>query len=252
MSDVGGIASERLRSFINRIRNLRAEVKSINEDVKEVFAEAKGTGFDTKIMRKIISWMDAREKNAADQQEQEALFDLYKEALGYGEGSAVDIPLNPTPAKKGKKATPAPAVDPDQIDIEDHLVNTPAASSGTDDAFDPAPDLQPAEPTPAPVSADEAKAMGHAAGAAGVPITGNPFDAADPNRGHWELGWCEETGSDGMDIPQAPQPAKGGKPRKGAKGGKGGKGSTDPQPPASPPSDGDEWQNVDNNFSSGR
>jgi len=75
----GGIAAERLKSFVTRIRNLRAEVKGIQADVKEVFAEAKGTGFDTKIIRQIIR---LRKMDKADRQEQEALLDLYKEALG--------------------------------------------------------------------------------------------------------------------------------------------------------------------------
>ena len=73
------IAADRLRSFVERIERLESEKRGIQEDVKEVYAEAKGTGFDTKIVRQIIR---LRKMDKADRQEQDALLDLYKEALG--------------------------------------------------------------------------------------------------------------------------------------------------------------------------
>lgn len=79
MSDVGGIAAERLKSFVERIERLLEEQRGLQEDIKDVFAEAKGTGFDTKIMRQIIR---LRKMDKADRQEQEAVLELYKEALG--------------------------------------------------------------------------------------------------------------------------------------------------------------------------
>ncbi|WP_138064770.1 DUF2312 domain-containing protein [Azospirillum sp. SYSU D00513] len=79
MSDVGGIAADRLKSFVERIERLEEEKRGLQEDVKEVYAEAKGTGFDVKIIRQIIR---LRKMDKADRQEQEALLDLYKEALG--------------------------------------------------------------------------------------------------------------------------------------------------------------------------
>ncbi|MBP2230398.1 DUF2312 domain-containing protein [Azospirillum agricola] len=79
MSDVGGIAADRLKSFVERIERLEEEKKGLQEDVKEVYAEAKGTGFDTKIIRQIIR---LRKMDKADRQEQEAILELYKEALG--------------------------------------------------------------------------------------------------------------------------------------------------------------------------
>src|SRR5204863_415060 len=54
MPDIGGIAGERLRSFIERIERLEEEKRALSGDIKEVFAEAKGNGFDTKIMRQLI------------------------------------------------------------------------------------------------------------------------------------------------------------------------------------------------------
>ena len=79
MPDVGGIAGERLRSFIERIERLEEEKRTLAEDIKEVFAEAKGSGFDTKIMRQIIK---IRRMDKDDLDDQETLLDIYKRALG--------------------------------------------------------------------------------------------------------------------------------------------------------------------------
>jgi uncharacterized protein (UPF0335 family) len=79
MPDVGGIAGERLKSFIERIERLEEEKKALAEDIKEVFAEAKGVGFDVKTMRQIIK---IRRLDQDELDEQEALLDVYKRALG--------------------------------------------------------------------------------------------------------------------------------------------------------------------------
>jgi uncharacterized protein (UPF0335 family) len=79
MPDVGGIAGERLRSLIERIERLEEEKRTLAADIKEVYAEAKGTGFDTKIMRQIIR---IRKMDKDDLDEQETLLDIYKRALG--------------------------------------------------------------------------------------------------------------------------------------------------------------------------
>src|SRR3989440_12243397 len=79
MPDVGGIAGERLRSFIERIERLEEEKRTLAADIKEVYAEAKGTGFDAKIMRQIIR---IRRMDKDDVDEQENLLDIYKSALG--------------------------------------------------------------------------------------------------------------------------------------------------------------------------
>ena len=81
------IASGQLRSFIERIERLEEEKKTIADDIKEVFAEAKGTGFDTKIMRQVLK---LRKLDREDRQEQETLLDLYLQALGMAPGSAAD------------------------------------------------------------------------------------------------------------------------------------------------------------------
>ncbi|MDE1937650.1 MAG: DUF2312 domain-containing protein [Alphaproteobacteria bacterium] len=73
-----GFAKDRLRSFIERIERLEEERAALSADIREVYAEAKGEGFDVKIMRQVVR---LRKLDKADFQEQEAMLDLYKRAL---------------------------------------------------------------------------------------------------------------------------------------------------------------------------
>lgn len=79
MAQVGGIAGEQLRSFIERIERLEDEKKDVQEQIKEVFSEAKGVGFDTRIMRQLLRLRKLRD---ADRSEQEELLEIYKQAIG--------------------------------------------------------------------------------------------------------------------------------------------------------------------------
>lgn len=78
-SDVGGVAGERLRSFIERIERLEEEKKALAEDIKEIYAEAKAVGFDAKTMRKIVA---LRKLDTEKRREEEEILDLYKSAIG--------------------------------------------------------------------------------------------------------------------------------------------------------------------------
>jgi uncharacterized protein (UPF0335 family) len=73
------VAAGQLRAFIERVERLEEEKKTIADDIKEVFAEMKGTGFDTKAVRAILR---LRKQDQAERQEAEAILDLYKAALG--------------------------------------------------------------------------------------------------------------------------------------------------------------------------
>jgi uncharacterized protein (UPF0335 family) len=75
----GGIAGEQLRSIVERIERLEKEKKAIGDDVRDVYAEAKGNGFDTKALRQLIK---LRKLDAAERAEQEAILDLYLHAMG--------------------------------------------------------------------------------------------------------------------------------------------------------------------------
>ncbi len=76
---VSTIAADRLRSFIERVERLEEEKATIMNDVKEVYAEAKGDGYDVKTLRQVVR---IRKMDRADRQEQEAMLDLYLAALG--------------------------------------------------------------------------------------------------------------------------------------------------------------------------
>lgn len=73
------IAKDQLRSIIERVERLEEEKKGIADDIREVFAEAKGNGFDTKVLRKVIA---IRKQDAAEREEQDAILELYLSALG--------------------------------------------------------------------------------------------------------------------------------------------------------------------------
>jgi len=73
------VAQDQIRAFIERIERLEEEKASIAEDIKEVYAEAKGNGFDTKVLRQIVR---IRKQDHNERMEQEALLELYLTALG--------------------------------------------------------------------------------------------------------------------------------------------------------------------------
>ncbi|MEL6978642.1 MAG: DUF2312 domain-containing protein [Pseudomonadota bacterium] len=73
------VSADQLRSIIDRIERLEIEKKEVADQIKEVFAEAKGNGFDVKTLRKIVS---LRKKKPEERSEEEAMLDLYMSALG--------------------------------------------------------------------------------------------------------------------------------------------------------------------------
>nr|WP_319516712.1 DUF2312 domain-containing protein [uncultured Cohaesibacter sp.] len=85
MTNKGGVAADQLRAFIERIERLEEEKKAISDDIKDIYAEAKGNGYDTKAMRQVVR---LRKQDAHERQEMEALLDLYLHALGMAGTSA--------------------------------------------------------------------------------------------------------------------------------------------------------------------
>ncbi|WP_029065599.1 DUF2312 domain-containing protein [Labrenzia sp. DG1229] len=79
MTDPGGVAADQLRAFIERIERFEEEKKVIADDIKDVYGEAKGNGYDVKILRKIVS---LRKKQPHEREEEETVLDLYLHALG--------------------------------------------------------------------------------------------------------------------------------------------------------------------------
>lgn len=79
MSDAHGVARDQLRAFVERIERLEEEKKTIADDVKDVYGEAKSMGFDTKILKKVIA---ARKKDEQERMEEDLILDTYLQALG--------------------------------------------------------------------------------------------------------------------------------------------------------------------------
>lgn len=184
--NVGGIAGERLRSFIERIERLEEEKRALAADIAEIYSEAKGNGFDPKTMREIVK---LRRMDVSAREEFEALVDLYKAALGMLSGT----PLGEAAIRRlSKKPEP---------ENEDHPPEP--ALPEMPPSFDTGPSI------------DEARDEGRAAARDGRPVTSNPFTARDPRRAAWDEGWCMEAGSDGMDIPPAWRRSKKPKPGDG-------------------------------------
>ena len=77
-----GIAGERIRSFIERVEHIEEELKALNEGKKEVFLEAKGEGFDVKVLKEILK---IRKQDKDERDEQDSLLDLYMQAMDTAE-----------------------------------------------------------------------------------------------------------------------------------------------------------------------
>lgn len=183
------LAHERLRQIVERIERLEEEKAAIAQDIREVKAEAKGAGFDVKIINQMLR---ERKLTAGERREFAALCELYRAALGMLDG---------TPLGEAARKRLSPPADPEE----------PEGEEGGEPQ---------GEATPrgelAPQDLAEARARGHAAATAGAKILDNPYVAGDPRRAAWDEGWCAETGSDGMDIPDAWRRKK--KPKPGAEG----------------------------------
>ena len=87
MTTVGhNMAADRLKSIVERIEKLEEERKALQEDIKDIYTEAKSAGFDTKVLRMVIA---SRKKDQAEWEEQQALLETYMKALG----QLADTPL---------------------------------------------------------------------------------------------------------------------------------------------------------------
>ena len=78
MSKPGGVAGDQLRAFVERIEHIEEEIKGLTDDKKDIYAEAKGEGFDVKILKEVIR---IRKQDQKERDEKESLLDLYLQAL---------------------------------------------------------------------------------------------------------------------------------------------------------------------------
>lgn len=79
MSDLGNLSKDQLKSIIDRVERLEEEKKTISDDIRDIYAEAKGNGYDVKALRTIIRM---RKQDADDRRQQEAVLETYMHALG--------------------------------------------------------------------------------------------------------------------------------------------------------------------------
>ena len=86
MTDTVGIAGDRIRSIIERIEQVEEELKALNEGKKEIFSEAKGEGFDVKILKEILK---LRKQDRDERDEHETLLDLYMRAMETAEPESI-------------------------------------------------------------------------------------------------------------------------------------------------------------------
>lgn len=75
----GAVSADVLKSYIERIERLEEEKKALGGDIREIYAEAKGNGFEPRVMRKVVT---LRRMKAADREEEEALLEVYRQAVG--------------------------------------------------------------------------------------------------------------------------------------------------------------------------
>ena len=85
MSTLEGSARQQLRVFIERIERLEEEKAALTADIREVYLEAKGTGFDPKVLRQVVRM---RKQDVSEREEQEAVLEVYLHALGMIDGGA--------------------------------------------------------------------------------------------------------------------------------------------------------------------
>jgi uncharacterized protein (UPF0335 family) len=189
----GNVASQELLLLVEWAERIKEEIKDRQDDLKDVFSEAKSRGYDPKTIKEIIK---LRALDPAERREREALLDTYKAALGMLDGT----PLGKWALERLKPKPPEPK-DPDEEDGE-------SGAGGADQADAPEgveeAEVQPVEPT---LTVEDAHRLGSEAARAGQPVTSNPFPAFDERRAAWDESWCAELGSDGMDIPDALKPA---------------------------------------------
>lgn len=195
----GSVAADQLRLLIERIERLEEEKKAIADDIKDVYAEAKARGFDTKALREIVR---LRKMTAEERREREAIVDTYRAALGMLDGTPLGkwaVDRLKKPEERQAEEPPAGADSGKPADKKSKKAEPPAPA-----------DAAAAEPE---LTIEDARRMGREAAQAGQSITSNPFPAFDDRRAAWDEEWCGALGTDGMDIPDALKRRE--KPKKG-------------------------------------
>lgn len=214
------IAAGDLMAFVERIERLEADKSEIVDDIRAVYAEAKATGFVPKYVRKIVK---RRSEKPADVQEDEALTDIYLNAAGLAKETPLFRHVGAMAVDRNARAQVIEALkslcpdggeivvkiagqgvrlwrdndgDVQAEDVVERPEFTPATTPETPASRREA--ARKAKEPPPDVDDDGAHDLGRAAAKGNAPIISNPFPWNDPRRAHWDRGWRDEAGSDGM------------------------------------------------------
>jgi uncharacterized protein (UPF0335 family) len=180
---------EKLKSLVDRIVRLEEERKSIADDIKDVYGEAKNDGFDPKAMKEIVKDAMRTPEQRAARREVEALADIYRASLGMLDGT----PMGDAARRRYER---------ELRDAQDEARRGDEAGSHSEPAAHEDASEDDPKATPAPTE-DEAREQGQSDHAGGKRIVDNPFPAGSRLRAAWDEGWCAADGSDGMDLPKA-------------------------------------------------
>jgi uncharacterized protein (UPF0335 family) len=175
---MGNNRSASLTGYIERIERKREEISLLKQDEKDLFTELTSAGFNGKVVRQMLR---ERQMTAAEREEYQADLQIYRAALGMLDGT----PLGDA-ARKRFTRQPKPS---DTVIEDERQAEMPGVP----------------EPVKPPTAEQLAAARdeGAEAARAGKKVTDNPYAADDRRRSEWDTGWCQESGSDGMDIPEA-------------------------------------------------
>ncbi len=137
------LASDHLKPTIERIERLEEEKKAIADDIRDVYAEAKGNGFDVKALREIVR---LRKQNADKRREHEAILETYMHALGM----LADTPLGESAVRRATDMRKPPKAELPKADTKDPPFAPPADEprTVTPDPFDIPPELRRTQPAP--------------------------------------------------------------------------------------------------------
>lgn len=206
MSNAGhNNAPSQLRSFVDRLVRLEERKREIAEDIKDVKIEAKGAGFDKRVVTQMVRETMMDEEQRAAQREFEEICEVYRASLGMLGGT----PLGEAARKRAAGKRPSPPGETGAAPGESGV------DEGEADASDP--EASPEEVMP-PEDIDTARDKGREAARSGFKIFANPYVYGDPRRAAWDEAWCHEAGTDGMEIPPSWRRRPKKKPGKGDEG----------------------------------
>lgn len=185
-------AAQELKSLVDRIVALEIERKladtEFKSDIEDVYLEADGKGYDKKALKLAVRRRHESPEARAKRHETEAIAELYSAAIGDLSGKPLD--------------------DLTRRRIDEEMQRQQQAGTPQPDANSPELPQEATQPAVPPETPEQARDKGKQARKDGVRIVDNPYHSSSPLRAMWDEGWCDEDGSDGMEVPAAWKRAK--------------------------------------------